>query len=381
MVSAFVAWYLWTANDDKTRHSHCEVLAVAGDNAIPVSLSRHGSVRMKDLDDEDETVWSQVKRALRMIRRLFKLFVVLSPVVLLYPLHWMICQGGSWLKPRIQDGHDGSLDAQDVVLNSLDHGGIPGGPLGWYYKVCLFCVEWSGAACIKIMQWAGSRPDMFGEDFCAVFSQLQDDTTPHAWRHTERALVDAFGENWQERVRIDQILGSGCIAQVYKGVVLGEAGSERPVAVKVMHPNVEDDIDADLDIMRLSVRILERLNFGPIRNLKWLNLPGVIEEMATMLKIQLDLRTEGDHLVQFNKNFEGNETILFPKLIEGFSPTKSVLIETYCEGVPVMDFIRNNRADKSLLSKMCESAIQAVCQMIFLDNFMVRSEGLVILHC
>lgn len=332
---------------------------------------------MKDLDDHDETILSQVKRAFRMIRRLFKLLLVLSPVVALYPSHWMICQ---WLqlKSRIEERHDGPLDTQDVVLNSLDHGGIPDGPLGWYYKVCLFCVEWSGAACIKIMQWAGSRPDMFGQDFCAVFSQLQDDTTPHAWRHTEQALIDAFGTNWEERIRLDQILGSGCIAQVYKGAVLGQDGTERPVAVKVMHPNVEDDIDADLDLMRLSAWVLERLNYGPIRNLKWLNLPGIIEEMAKMLKIQLDLRTEGEHLVQFNKNFEGNQMILFPKLIEGFSPTQRVLVETYCEGVPVMDFIRNNKADRSLLSKMCESAIKAVCQMIFLDNFMVRDEGTVI---
>jgi predicted unusual protein kinase regulating ubiquinone biosynthesis (AarF/ABC1/UbiB family) len=153
---------------------------------------------------------------------------------------------------------------------------------------------------------------------------------------------------------------------VYRGTVVDGLGQRRPVAVKVMHPNVEDDIDADLDIMRVAVRLLEYGNVGPIRNMKWLNLPGFIEEMAVMLKIQLDLRTEGEHLVQFNKNFEGNDAVIFPNLVEGYTPTKHVLMETFCEGVPIMDFVRENKADRALLRHMCEGAVEAVCQMIFL---------------
>ena len=155
---------------------------------------------------------------------------------------------------------------------------------------------------------------MFGPAFCAVFSRLQDDTTPHAWKHTERALEEAFGEDWNERVRLDQIIGSGCIAQVYKGVVFTEDGKEREVAVKVMHPHVTDDIDTDLDLMRLSVNMLERLPFDVFKNLKWLNIQGFIDEMEKMLKIQLDLRTEADHLVKFNENFKDNDKVVLPEV-------------------------------------------------------------------
>jgi hypothetical protein len=82
----------------------------------------------------------------------------------------------------------------------------------------------------------------------------------------------------------------------------------------VKHPNVDDDIDSDLDIMRLSVYILERIPFDAFRNLRWLNLPGFVEEMATMLSIQLDLRREAEHLNRFNNNFKNNDVILFPKV-------------------------------------------------------------------
>ncbi|KAL3929891.1 MAG: hypothetical protein SGARI_004631 [Bacillariaceae sp.] len=207
---------------------------------------------------------------------------------------------------------------------------------------------------------------MFGSEFCAVFSQLQDDTTPHAWKHTEQALKEAYGEDWQEHVELGNILGSGCIAQVYKGSIEDDNGNIRPVAVKVMHPNVQDDIDADLDILRVTVRMLELFNFGPVKDLRWLNLPGIVEEMATMLKIQLDLRTEGDHLVQFNKNFQGNEMIVFPKVVNEYPPAKGVLVETFCQGIPIMEFIKQNASNRELLSTMCVGAIKAVCQMIFL---------------
>ena len=413
------AWWMTTTTSSS---SDCEAIMVVADgnnNDDAVVIATSG-VRMIDDDiteegstnDETTTVLSRIKRVLRMIRRILKLTIVFSPVVVLYPLHlltWRIVVGRN-----NDENNDTVTDAHDLALNSIslnDSSSLK--PIGWYYQLCLYSVEYSGAACIKIMQWAGSRPDMFGHNFCAVFSKLQDSTKPHSWKYTKKAMKDAYGENWEEKVKLGQndILGSGCIGQVYKGVIFDDNDEstsdiddsnkevnnnvnivnsnkevkkkkkkkEHPVAVKVMHPNVENDIDADLDILRLTVRILEHMNIGPVKDLKWLNLPGFIEEMATMLKIQLDLRTEGEHLIQFNKNFgcDGDEnnkkyqSIVFPKLIHEYPPTKHVLMETFCEGQPIMDFIRTNKADQKLLTTMCTEAIKAVCQMIFIGESIV----------
>lgn len=173
-------------------------------------------------DNTKSQLWSKIKRALRIMQRLLKLMVAMAPIAALYPIQLLVTR-------RTDE------DAQDVVLSSLQNQDVPAGPLGWYYKLCLHCIEWSGAAAIKIMQWAGSRPDMFGDAFCAVFSQLQDDTTPHAWKHTEKVLREAYGDDWEKHIRLDSILGSGCIAQVYKGVIFDENGNESEVAVKGEH--------------------------------------------------------------------------------------------------------------------------------------------------
>ena len=55
--------------------------------------------------------------------------------------------------------------------------------------------------------------------------------------------------------------------------------------------------------------------------------------------------------------------------MDGYKPTKEVLIETFCPGEPIMEFIRTNKEDQKVLTEMCTGAIRAVCQMIFLDNF------------
>ena len=158
----------------------------------------------------------KVLNAFRLWRRFIKLLITLAPVVALYPIQRLVGTA-----KEHQDAHDLVLDTRQVE-----------GPLGWYLQMCLYCVEWSGAAVIKLMQWAGSRPDLFGQDFCAVFSRLQDDTTPHSWRHTERVMREAYGNNWQDHIRLGQIVGSGCIGQVYKGVIKDKEGREKRVAVK-----------------------------------------------------------------------------------------------------------------------------------------------------
>lgn len=234
-----------------------------------------------------------------MLRRLFKLMAMFSPILMLYPIASLLMENR---------GDQESYDAREIVMSTLDgYAELPGGFLGWYYRLCLSCVEWSGAACIKFSQWAGSRPDLFGREFCLVFSRLQDNTTPHARRHTDEVLKLAYGEDWQSRIRLNEIIGSGCIAQVYKGVVLDNHGNEQEVAVKgketmcafqaivvmnsklsvkitceflfdtVMHPHVEDDIDTDLDLMRLFVRALEWMPFDVFPGIKWLNMPGIVE--------------------------------------------------------------------------------------------------------
>lgn len=323
---------------------------------------------------DQSTIWQKLQRCWRLVKRCLQLGWNLAPIVIFYPVF-------VWSGSPDAEESNCIADAQEIVLMQDDSQLEDGtGIRRWYLALCLRCVERSGAAVIKLMQWAGSRPDLFGHEFCGVFSRLQDDTTPHSWRYTKRLLREAYGDDWKDKIELGEILGSGCIGQVYRGRVKPatnglESDDKQPfqdVAVKVLHPHVHEDIDADLDIMRVAVRAIQVVPFadGIFSTLRWLNLEGVVEEFAGLLKLQIDLRREAENLIRFNENFKDDKTVVFPKLVPGFEPTENVLVETFCDGIPVIQFCRQNQEMRKMLTEMCREAIRAVCKMIFLDNFM-----------
>jgi len=240
-----------------------------------------------------------------------------------------------------------------------------------WLNLCIQSAERGGAVIIKLCQWASSRPDIFGTDFGDKFEKLQDSTTPHKWHHTEKCLRESFGDSWRDQLRIerDSILGSGCIAQVYKGYVTDDDGNEQPVAIKVVHPGVRKVIAKDLQILRYVARTLEKLPFGYGEKLRWNNLRGTVEEFAAMLEPQLDLRNEAKNIKRFNENFKKEPRVIFPQLVKGYESSHDVLVETFCSGVTVKEFCETNKDDKELRAKICELGAHTMCTMIFDHNY------------
>lgn len=201
--------------ESSTLTSRCEAPIPLSDQEV-ITISETATIT-REPSGWKSTRW-KILKAFRLWRRLVKLVFTLAPVAALYPLQKLL----KWKKSKDENVHDVMM----VDNNNVD------GPLGWYLNMCLYCVECSGAAVVKLMQWAGSRPDLFGHDFCAVFSRLQDDTTPHSWRYTERVMRNAYGDDWKDRITLGKVIGSGCIGQVYEGTIKEDDGAEQRVAVK-----------------------------------------------------------------------------------------------------------------------------------------------------
>ena len=190
--------------------SQCEEAASSASVVVPPPVT-HG------VPWDKASLKQKIQRAWRLGKRLVKLSVTLAPVALLYPFYRMLSDSSSSTSSSSSSNGDpeDERDLQHVMIfqHHDDDNSNNKGFRGWYLRMCLRCVEHSGAAIIKFTQWAGSRPDLFGHDFCAVFSTLQDNTTPHRWRHTAQMMREAFGRDWRERIELSEILGSGCIGQ------------------------------------------------------------------------------------------------------------------------------------------------------------------------
>ena len=354
---------LTTALAEFDRRAQCEG-AVLVTRSTRMRLLSHEEVEpeLNDLLNRLRKLRRKARRALRMVARATQLLLTFAPLAALYPVARILQSFGLG---------GGGQEAEDLA-KALGSDGAPisdSAVADWYLKLCLWCVESSGAAVIKLMQWASSRPDMFGERFCEVFGALQDSTTPHAWKHTEEMLRRNYGEGWEERIRLGRILGSGCIGQVYAGTVTRGDGTEQDVAVKVMHPGVKNNIDADLDLLACLANVAEHAPFGIGRQLVWLDLPGVVQEFHTLLIHQLDFRTEAENLERFNYNFRHDDEVLFPELIDGFPAKEEILVESFCDGIPFWQWNQENMENVELRNNMCNVGVRTVCQMIFKDNF------------
>lgn len=154
----------------------------------------------------------------------------------------------------------------------------------------------SGPAFVKLAQYASTRPDVLPHALCTQLGALQDDTEPHSWAESEKALVRALGEDWEDVLCISEHdklkpVGSGCIAQVYMGKMrspdkkatkssimtysahqnaahshtcsahghFASADADRfdwdDVAIKIIHPSAQWVLSRDLAIVRTIARL------------------------------------------------------------------------------------------------------------------------------
>jgi aarF domain-containing kinase len=256
-------------------------------------------------------------------------------------------------------------------------------------RAALIC---AGPAFIKLGQWAASRPDMFAPDLCAALARLQRDAPPHSVEASRDALAAAFGDDIATHWVVDPVpVGSGCVAQVHRAwspAVAANAANALPVAIKIMHPGVVEDILRDIALMRMAAGIIHRLPSG-----RFLGTVDAVTQFSRAMVEQLDLTIEARHLDRFRANFADNPRVTFPAPVWPYV-TRTVLVESFEPGVNVSAFFppdpqspNGSRPPPSTTSGDHEAAdvqeeararlapliartgLDAFLQMMVLDNF------------
>uniref|UniRef100_A0A8C1YL30 AarF domain containing kinase 2 n=1 Tax=Cyprinus carpio TaxID=7962 RepID=A0A8C1YL30_CYPCA len=280
----------------------------------------------------------------------------------------------------------------------------------------LWVTETSGPTFIKLGQWASTRRDIFSRDFCDRFSRLHVRVKPHPWSHTKLCLRRAFGEGWRQMFVFDgkEPVGSGCVAQVYRAKArvksleknnlleaweipgLGGALSdfwetyedeeetadtrtrgfrERPgpdqhleeerlipVAIKVLHPGIRQQVQIDLILMKAGSLFLNCLP-----GIKWLSLPEIVDEFEKLMTRQIDLRFEAQNIEKFQKNFKDLQYVKFPTPLRPFV-TRTVMVETYEESEPISTYLSSD-VPEGIKQRIARMGVDLLLKMVFVDNF------------
>ncbi|XP_009704258.1 PREDICTED: uncharacterized aarF domain-containing protein kinase 2, partial [Cariama cristata] len=299
----------------------------------------------------------------------------------------------------------------------------------------------------KLGQWASTRRDLFSEDFCDEFSKLHVEVSPHPWGHTDELLRKAFGEDWMGILKFQsqEPVGSGCVAQVYKGYadLTAIAGSQAkepaqhselksafeawevsgfrgllrwlrrrkskeiwdersreelspadcpggspvsgmslmeqmakpllnaspssarhltPVAIKVLHPDLVQQVQMDLFLMKIGSHII-----GLLPGFKWLSLTEIVEEFEKLMIQQIDLRYEARNLERFRQNFIDVDFVKFPTPLRPLVTT-DVLVETFEESEPISHYLHAEIATE-LRQRLAKMGMDMLLKMVFVDNF------------
>jgi len=205
---------------------------------------------------------------------------------------------------------------------------------------------------------------------CELMSRLHSSVDPHPFSETKRIVSAAFGGLPFESIFVEfeeKPLGIGAIAQVYKAKLHPSLLPPNPednkqlkdfretlrhnvevlakysprhvpsssVAVKVLHPGVEKMVHRDLRIMHFFATMI-----NAIPTMEWLSLPDEVDQFGQMMRLQLDLRIEGNNLMRFRKNFKNRTTVTFPKPYLDWT-TREVLIEEFAHGIPLSAFLES----------------------------------------
>ena len=253
-------------------------------------------VKIKSQDDNASWL-NRLVRLLKVILRSIQMAIIISPLLLTAPFAlYFVSFQKSWL---------------NMLVSTI--------------QTC-------GPVYTKLGQWASTRRDLFPSVLCDHLTKLQRNANIHPWHHTQLVLKENGLEECLAEID-DQVIGSGCCAQVYQAKLT----DGRKVALKVLHPNIGQEFERDISFLRSLIRGIAWL----FPQLNWLSVKESLEEFGKLMSLQVDLRNEAINLERFKQNFQGDESVTFPSPIIELC-AHNVLVESFEEGEPIGNLLGSN---------------------------------------
>jgi ubiquinone biosynthesis protein len=235
-----------------------------------------------------------------------------------------------------------------------------------------------GATFVKLGQHLSLRTDLFPPEYLAELQKLQDNVKPFPVEESIAAIEEAFGKPPELLfIRFDaEPFAAASVAQVHSA----RAFSGKDVVVKVLRPGVKVQVDRDMRILAMIVRLLSHFSALLTRY----RAEAVVREVWANLRRELDLREEARHAHRFADAFRGSETILIPDVVDDMC-TETVMVQERIFGERIAQLpAKGKRAD------LAQSLIDAYVHQLFVlgffhgdphpGNILVTDDGRLALH-
>ena len=219
-----------------------------------------------------------------------------------------------------------------------------------------------GPIYIKLGQMLSTRRDLLPPIFADQLAYLQDNVPPFCGELAIKQIESSLGK------RIDELfenfdataLASASIAQVHTATLRED---NREVVIKVIRPEIEKTIKADIQLMKWIAQLMQRF----IKEADRLRPVEVVHEYEKTIFDELDLMREGANAIQLRRNFAGSKLLYVPEIYSEYC-TKDVLVMERIYGIPVSDrtALEEQGTDFKLLA---ERGVEAFFTQVFRDSF------------
>lgn len=192
-----------------------------------------------------------------------------------------------------------------------------------------------GPTFVKLAQVLSTRPDLIPPEWAEEFAKLQSTVRPVPADEIKPyldELIERMPETGDEGPRFHRIeyeaMAAGSIAQAHRATLAG--GGE--VILKVLRPDIEEIIEADLEIMATLAEFIEDrfsdLGYSPI---------DVVEQFRRQVRREIDLELERRSMARMAASFTEDDRVTFPKVYPQHS-TPEVLCMEHVKGTLLSDF-------------------------------------------
>jgi ubiquinone biosynthesis protein len=224
-------------------------------------------------------------------------------------------------------------------------------------------LERMGPAYLKLGQFLATRPDVVGVVLARDLESLQDRLPPFPQHEAEAVIATSLERPLgQAFASFGPPVAAASIAQVHRGEV-ERNGVRRPVAVKVLRPNVAARFRRDLSDFFFVAHKAETYSAEARR----LRLVEVINTMSRSVTMEMDLRLEAAALSEMAENTRDDPDFRVPA-VDWDRTTHNVLTMEWIDGIALNDHARLEQAQVDL-PDLGRKVIQSFLRHALRDGF------------
>jgi len=231
-------------------------------------------------------------------------------------------------------------------------------PLGERIRLAL---EELGPIFVKFGQAISTRRDLLPPDIADELAKLQDMVPPFPAEQAIEILNGAYGEPVDKVFKRFDVepFAAASIAQVHTAQLPN--GTE--VIVKLLRPGVQEQIERDLDVLRMIAGLAHRYwEHG-----KRLRPLEVVAEYEQTVIDELDLMREAANCSQLKRNFSGSDMLYVPDVYWDYCRPE-VLVQERIYGIPISDMKALREAGTNI-QVLAENGVEIFFTQVFRHNF------------